>query len=142
MIKLRPHHLLCCLTFSGKGYTQAFIDNYYQIIGRLKKQEKVKIVASPDDICSPVCQDKSHHCFESRITARDQAVLEDFERYTDLHLKVDSIIEPNLLFNDEIQKFFKQDLIRTGCIDCQWKDLCDLEAENNFSSAVLNRKEV
>ncbi len=40
-IKIRPHHLLCLLTYAGEGYNDAFIDNFNKIVHRLKLGEDV-----------------------------------------------------------------------------------------------------
>ena len=48
-IRLRPHHLLCLLTYSGKGYSAAFTANYDVIAGQISQGEDILIVEGPDD---------------------------------------------------------------------------------------------
>ncbi|OWU61413.1 2Fe-2S ferredoxin, partial [Staphylococcus aureus] len=38
-IRLRGHHLLCMLTYVGKGYSPAFVENYDAMAGRLGRGE-------------------------------------------------------------------------------------------------------
>ena len=56
-IHLRPHHLLCLLTYVGKGYGDAFIRNYDRIAQRLSMGEAIMVVDGPDDICAPLLTD-------------------------------------------------------------------------------------
>ncbi|UJF20302.1 DUF1284 domain-containing protein (plasmid) [Vibrio sp. SS-MA-C1-2] len=137
MIKIRPHHLLCCLTFSGQGYTQAFIVNYYDIIQRIKRGELLMITAEPDDICQPVCHDPHHHCYEGRISQRDQAVIDDFNQNSPLTLRIGTLINSDDIFNDNSRDLFASGKIRGGCIACQWKDLCDEQANKQFVDSIL-----
>jgi uncharacterized protein len=51
-VRLRPHHLLCMLAYAGKGYTQAFVENYDAVMARLNAREEILVVAGPDDICA------------------------------------------------------------------------------------------
>ncbi len=53
-VRLRGHHLLCMLTFVGKGYSPAFVENYDRIAGRLSEGEDILLVDGPDDICAPL----------------------------------------------------------------------------------------
>ena len=52
-VRLRAHHLLCMLTYIGKGYGTAFTDNMTVIAGRVSAGENVEIVDGPDEICAP-----------------------------------------------------------------------------------------
>ncbi len=38
-VRLRAHHLLCLLTYVGKGYTPAFTANYDAVVARLDAGE-------------------------------------------------------------------------------------------------------
>ena len=53
-IKLRPHHLLCTQTYSGKGYSSDFVENMDIITSRLRLAPEtiVEIVTTTDDICA------------------------------------------------------------------------------------------
>ena len=52
-MKLRPHHLLCIQGFSGRGYSDSFIENMTALTTRLRNNTEtvVEIVFSTDDIC-------------------------------------------------------------------------------------------
>lgn len=53
-MKLRPHHLMCTQGYSGKGYSQNFVDNmdYVTNILRNDKNTLIDLVFSTDDICN------------------------------------------------------------------------------------------
>ena len=77
-IRLRPHHLLCLLTYIGKGYTPAFTANYDVVVARLNAGDDVLVVDGPDDICAPMLNE-GHHCFNASITQRDAQAAADVE---------------------------------------------------------------
>ncbi len=45
-ITLRAHHLLCVLTYSGKGYSPAFVTNFDSVVRRLQAGEALEILNS------------------------------------------------------------------------------------------------
>ena len=47
-VRLRAHHLLCMLTYVGKGYSPAFVENYEAIAARLSAGEEIEMVAGPE----------------------------------------------------------------------------------------------
>ena len=60
-VRLRAHHLLCMLTYIGKGYSPAFTDNMTVIAGRVSAGENVEIVDGPDEICAPRLAEANAH---------------------------------------------------------------------------------
>ncbi|TJU92322.1 MAG: DUF1284 domain-containing protein, partial [Mesorhizobium sp.] len=61
-VRLRAHHLLCLLTYVGKGYSPAFTANYDKVVKRLGEGEAVLIVSGPDAICAPMLDEREPHC--------------------------------------------------------------------------------
>ncbi len=55
-VELRPHHLLCMLTYVGKGYSPAFCANYDAVLARLSAGEEILLVDGPDSVCAPPCR--------------------------------------------------------------------------------------
>jgi len=53
-MRLRPHHLLCTQGYSGKGYSDDFVQNMTAITNRLRNEAGIviNIVFSTDDICA------------------------------------------------------------------------------------------
>ena len=74
-VRLRAHHLLCMLTYVGKGYTQSFTVNYDRVAERLNRGEEIEIVAGPDDICAPLLCGDAAHCFRKSVSERDAKAL-------------------------------------------------------------------
>ena len=53
-VRLRAHHLLCLLTYVGKGYSPAFTANYDKMVKRLAGGEDVlKIEEHTSELQSP-----------------------------------------------------------------------------------------
>src|SRR5260221_2372058 len=78
MIRLRPHHLLCMLTYAGRGYTPRFTSGMDDLMRRLGSGEEITLIDGPDDICRPWLDEadsnaeiRAPHCHEDRIGRRD-----------------------------------------------------------------------
>jgi hypothetical protein len=137
-IQLRPHHLLCMLTFIGKGYSPAFVANLEQVVRRLATgAEVVQIVAGPDDICAPLLGEADCHCHRSSVGERDRLATEA------ISLLLTRSLEPGTQFLltrndlDKLRDAFAAGSIREACTGCQWKPLCDGIAANGFRETRL-----
>ena len=76
-IRLRAHHLLCLLTYVGKGYSPAFTANYDAIAERLSRGEDILLVSGPDDICAPLLDEPEPHCLNEGVIERDRLAARD-----------------------------------------------------------------
>lgn len=139
MIRLRGHHLLCSLTFAGRGYSQQFEQCFKQVIERLKENETILVVSGPDDICESIEGCSESHCRETRISRRDKLALEDLSSHLGIPVSVGSKFAPTLLFDDAYRYSFRQGTTRRACFDCQWSEICDQVAEAEYSSSLLLR---
>jgi len=142
VIHLRPHHLLCILTYIGEGYSKVFTENFTNIIESINAGEKdILITKGADDICTPRLNDPEdcHHCHEDRMIKRDAKALGDISKI--LNRKKPAYGEILTLDHDLIKKLrqsFKKNEIRSACSQCQWHDLCSEIAENNFHKTILS----
>ena len=76
-IRLRAHHLLCLLTWAGKGYSPAFTAGFTAIAGRIAAGEAVVLVEGPDDVCVPMLADPGCHCRGGSVARRDAQAARD-----------------------------------------------------------------
>jgi hypothetical protein len=74
-VRLCGHHLLCILTYIGRGYTSEFTENMTAVISRINQGAEIQIVSGPDDICTPMLNDVSHHCSSNDVAERDAVAL-------------------------------------------------------------------
>jgi hypothetical protein len=130
-IRLRPHHMLCLLTYVGKGYTPGFAANYNALSLRLSQGEEIEIVAGPDDICAPLLGEAAPHCWRDSVIARDQAAAKSLQSLglniaPGKTLKLDG---PTLA---HLRDAFAQGIIRPACAGCEWNDLCSTIAKTGF----------
>ena len=141
-IQLRPHHLLCMLTFIGKGYSPAFVANLEQVVRRLATgTETIEIVAGPDDICAPLLRECGEpgeadcHCHRASVLERDRLATES------ISVLLDRPLDPGTHFLhadlDELRAAFAAGTIREACTGCQWKPLCDGIAATGFADTLL-----
>ncbi len=116
MIRLRGHHLLCLLGYRGMGYSPEYVENMTQIHRALRNapDTTVLLVSGSDDLCDRFPTSQPSHCNESRVHARDNAVIGK------LHLGVG---QPATWA--EIQQRIKESVepsdITTLCSTCSWR---------------------
>lgn len=136
-VRLRAHHLLCMLTYVGKGYSPAFVANYEAIAARLSAGEGIELVAGPDDICGPLIADPDAHCLGASVVERDRAAMEAVARLLGSPLGPGARIRPTAALVARLRKTFATGGIRTACSGCEWSGLCDGVAEAGYIGARL-----
>ncbi len=131
-IRLRPHHLLCLLTYAGKGYSPAFTANYDGIAGRISHGEDLVIVEGPDDICAPLLGDPEPHCWRDSVTERDRLAARDLQELLAGPIQTGATMA---LVPDIVQRMraaFATGQTRAACLGCQWSDLCSVIAAEGY----------
>jgi len=126
------------LTFIGEGYTPAFVSNFKEIAREIKGGRTLaEIVQGPDDLCFPLLHEAVCHCHHPNVLLRDARAA------ADLSALLSCSISPGkelLLTEDLLQtlrRSFAEGTIRSACLDCQWKPLCDTVAANNFHGTLI-----
>lgn len=136
-VRLRPHHLLCLLTFVGKGYTPAFTANLAAIARRIADGEEVVVVAGPDDVCAPLLAEAGAHCLLDSVVARDAAAARDVG---DL---IGRVVRPGERFVLDaglvgfMRSAFAEGRTRSACAGCEWQDLCTGIAAADYRGTVV-----
>lgn len=136
-MRLRPHHLLCMLTFVGEGYSPAFVANYRRLAGRLSAGEPVEIVSGPDDICAPLLSDEDAHCFGASVAGRDAAALADIARLLGRELHTGAVIASDPALVEKLRRAFSAGVTRRACTGCEWSSLCDRIAGEDYKGALV-----
>jgi hypothetical protein len=144
MIRLRPHHLLCMLTYAGRGYTPRFTSGMDDLIRRLGSGEEITVIDGPDDICAPwlgevSCNPESRqpHCHEPRITGRDQRAAADISALLGQEITSGSRLRLDAELLQRLRQAFQAGGIRSGCQGCEWKDFCDALSAGDFTGCRL-----
>lgn len=141
IIKFRPHHFLCVLTYVGKGYSPAFTENFDTIIDTLNAgTHTLQMVSGPDDICAPRLCDKNDacHCYDAQITQTDALALNDIRQLTPFeNIQIGDTITLTKNLIADMRKAYQNQSIRTACKDCEWFDICTEISQNNFNGAKL-----
>lgn len=131
-VRLRAHHLLCMLTYVGKGYTPGFTVNYDRVAARLNNGEDIEIVSGPDDICAPLLNDCEAHCFAKGVVARDAAALAGIGAWLGKSLEVGHRLSPEGNLIEKLRSGFQAGSLRQACEGCQWAGLCDRVVASGF----------
>lgn len=136
-IRLRPHHLLCLLTYAGKGYSAAFTANYDAIAARIGDGEDVVIIAGPDDICAPLLADAEPHCHRDSVIERDRLALRDLGELLEAPPRLGEhvALEPALL--RQMREAFTTGRTRAACAGCEWHSLCTTISAGGYAGTVL-----
>ncbi|WP_455272408.1 DUF1284 domain-containing protein [Rhizobium herbae] len=136
-VHLRPHHLLCMLTFVGKGYTVAFTENYIRIATRLSEGEDILVVEGPDDICAPMLGEADKHCLCDSVTDRDKKATEAVEALLGMTAGPGAQIVPDADFLRRMREAFGGGTIRDACQRCEWSPLCTGIAASGFDGVLV-----
>lgn len=132
-VRLRAHHLLCMLTYVGRGYSPAFVANYEQIAARLSDGEEIEIVEGPDDICAPLLGDaKPAHCLGEGVVKRDVAARDAVAAFLGGPLPPGTRLTLTSSLITRLRKTFATGKIRTACSGCEWSGLCDDVADGGY----------
>ncbi|MBZ9770801.1 MULTISPECIES: DUF1284 domain-containing protein [unclassified Mesorhizobium] len=136
-VKLRAHHLLCLLTYVGKGYSPAFTANYDKVVKRLGEREAVVIVAGPDDVCAPLLGEPEPHCLRESAAERDRMAARDVGALLGRPIQAGDrlVLDAHKLAG--MRKAFSAGLTRQACSGCEWSGLCDTVAASGFSDTYL-----
>jgi hypothetical protein len=136
-VRLRSNHLLCLLTFVGKGYSAAFIANYDAIAKRLGRGEDVLIVSGPDDICQPMLGEAESHCSGESAAGRDELAARDVGKLLarPIHAGARFSLDASTLAG--LRAAFSAGVTREACQGCEWAGLCTTVAAGGYRDVRL-----
>jgi hypothetical protein len=136
-VRLRAHHLLCLLTYVGKGYSPAFTANYDQVVKRLGEGEAAVIVSGPDDICAPLIGEPDPHCLRQSAAERDGLAARDVGALLGRPIQDGDRFVLDASSLSGMRKAFSAGLTRQACSGCEWSGLCDTVAAGGFRDTCL-----
>jgi hypothetical protein len=122
LVKFRPHHFLCAFCFEGKGYSPAFVKNFYQVLTQVQNVI-IEVVEGLDDICQP-CPNHAQSICRSQQTV--QAL--DHAHANILQLKpADQLTWSQAV--EKIKQHMTVEKFHLACQNCNWKKLGVCEAK-------------
>lgn len=142
LIRLRPHHLLCMLTYVGKGYTPGFVVNYDRIITRLNAGAEIEVVDGPDDVCGPVACLPGSHCHLDGIRLRDALAAEAVAAWLGRDTSYGARLSLAPRDITRLREGFATGDIRKACTGCDWEIFCTRIASDGYRGARLSSEEV
>ncbi|SDA59462.1 DUF1284 domain-containing protein [Mesorhizobium qingshengii] len=131
-IRLRAHHLLCLLTYVGKGYSPAFTANYDGIAQRLSRGEDILIVSGPDDVCAPLLDGPEPHCLRESAVERDGLAAADVEELLARPIRIGACFDLDVAILARMRQAFSAGLVRKACGGCEWNELCSTVAAGGY----------
>ena len=136
-VRLRAHHLLCMLTYVGKGYTPDFCTNYDAIVARLTRGEDIEIVAGPDDVCAPLLSTETPHCHNESVLVRDAQAAASASDLLGVQVEPGFRFALDTAIVTRFRTAFAAGTSRTACGGCEWSTLCDGIAGGGFIGTRL-----
>lgn len=156
-IRLRPHHLLCVLTYVGRGYDARFVSNFDGVVARLSAGEDILVVDGPDDICRPLLVSAASvadadasadvgadaganappHCLCASVVLRDAQAALDVGELLGIDLPPGATLRFDGPFLARLRAAFAAGTIRRACAGCQWSTLCSEVAGDRFAATSL-----
>lgn len=136
-VRLRAHHLLCVLTYVGRGYSPAFTRNMTAIARRLAGGEPALIVEGADDICRPPDAAPQDHCDGAAVLERDALARARIEVQLRLPLTPGASIVLDAATLDRLRAAFTSGALRPACGGCEWQQLCTEVAASGYPQALL-----
>jgi len=110
-------------SFNGEGYSKEFVDNFRDVINKIKKENPfIKVINCPDVICE-ACPHNRGGCTrkgpesESKVKDKDNKFIELLKLSVGNEMKANEVID---LVNREIT----DREIRKICKDCEWVRHC------------------
>lgn len=115
-MRLRPHHLLCTQSYSGKGYSDAFVEQMNALTQKLRTEEAtpIELVFSTDDLCKccPHMQDVDLCDTNEKVKSYDEKVVKYF------HLEEKTYIYQEI--TREIREKMTPEMLEDICGNCGW----------------------
>ncbi|WP_144222737.1 DUF1284 domain-containing protein [Mesorhizobium amorphae] len=139
-VRIRGHHLLCMLTYVGKGYSEAFTKGYDKVVQRLSSGEDMLLVAGPDDICQPLLADPDPHCFRDTVPERDRLAANAVETLIGRTIDVGERFSLDASTIKRMREAFHAGTTRQACNGCEWFDLCSSIADSGFREVRLDHR--
>ena len=139
-LRLRHHHLLCLLTYVGKGYSPAFTANFDRLAARISAGEAVLLVDGPDDVCAPLLIDADGtepHCLRDGARQRDARAAVAVGAVLGRPVPAGTRITLDPPAIRDLRRAFAAGTVRSACIGCEWYDLCTTVAADGFGRALV-----
>ncbi|MER9947425.1 DUF1284 domain-containing protein [Mesorhizobium sp. M0047] len=138
-IRLRAHHLLCLLTYVGKGYSPAFTANYDGIAERLSRGEDILLVSGADDVCGPLLDEPEPHCLNESVYERDRLAAQDLEELLALPIRVGASLDLDASMLARMRQAFSAGRVRKACGGCEWSGLCSTIAAGGYVDTLVQQ---
>ena len=139
MINLRPHHLLCLLTFVGRGYSDSFALRLLSVVESLKCGTPARLIAGPDSICAGLlgCRTDDGHCRNDSVTRRDETARALLQPFFEQRLEIGAEIPDLLGHRPALRAAYRAGTFETACSGCPWQGFCHEIAEGGYHAALF-----
>lgn len=137
VIPLRPHHLLCLLTFVGRGYSDSFARRLSAVAESLNRGTPARLIAGPDAICAGLlgCTHDDGHCRRPSVAARDAEALRRLAPFFGGQLALGAEI-PNLPARRvALRTAYRAGAFAAACHGCPWERFCQDIAQAGYAGA-------
>lgn len=123
-LKIRGHHLLCMLSWRGKGYDENFTENMEKTVKALKNNPASYILLTDqsDIICSACPHSRGGNCSKKKDSEKKVKNL-DLKIISRFGLKQGETIQIKTAWGKIKKGILPKDLTKI-CGECEWLDYC------------------
>lgn len=136
-VRLRAHHLLCLLTYSGKGYSSAFTTNLNAVADRIQLGEEIIVVSAVDDVCAPLLAESDVHCHRESVMRRDDVAAAELSAIFGYSIRPGTVFRMDGELITTMRDAFIAGVTRRACSGCEWFRLCSITAAAHYVGARL-----
>ena len=137
VVRLRAHHLLCVLTYVGKGYSPDFVAGYDRVVARLAAGEEVEVIAGPDEVCAPLAGEADRTCDDPSTLARDARAAAALAPALGQAPTPGARLRLDAATLARLRDAVAEDRFAPACAGCPWLDLCRTVADGGFAGVRL-----
>lgn len=136
--QLRPHHLLCCAAFEGRGYNKKFIKQLKTVQAAVLSDAEIELVEDIDIVCKACPNLKSGECVSGQGLAAemDSKVLALIDRP-----QIKGFCAPVSDYYEKLVKLKDRQLAEV-CAACEWKrnNICKISIDkiSGFMKRISN----
>lgn len=125
------------LTYSGKGYSEAFVHNFDRLVQRIGAGEAIELLVGPDDVCAPIAGNAEEHCHCASVITRDELARAELAPLLGMALASGTRLSLSAPLFERLRASFAEGTIRAACADCPWHAMCIEVAQGGYASSLL-----
>ncbi|MGB0866558.1 MAG: DUF1284 domain-containing protein [Granulosicoccaceae bacterium] len=128
-LSLRAHHLLCALTFRGRGYGPNFVEQFSSVVEAIGHNTPLQLTVEADQLCNS--GQNCGLCRSAQSEKRDILAKVAIKQAIGVDTNTPFQLDKSHLA--QLRHAFAAGDLRQACTDCAWNSFCSAEANRGFA---------